>query len=34
MAGISGRPLRFDVIAVTFGLDGSVADLKHIPGAF
>lgn len=33
-AGISGVSIRFDVIAVTFAHDGSVTELKHIPGAF
>ncbi|WP_019003741.1 YraN family protein [Cohnella laeviribosi] len=28
------RPVRFDAIAVTFGRDGSVSELRHIPGAF
>lgn len=27
-------PIRFDVVAVTFRTDGSVDELKHIPGAF
>jgi len=26
--------VRFDVVAVTFGGDGAVEDIKHIPGAF
>jgi putative endonuclease len=34
MTGLTGSPVRFDVIAVTFGVDGSVSELKHIPGAF
>ncbi|TJY43205.1 YraN family protein [Cohnella pontilimi] len=34
MTGAAGYSLRFDVVAVTFGRDGSVAELKHIPGAF
>lgn len=34
MAGAYGSPVRFDVIAVTFAADGSVAELRHIPGAF
>ncbi len=34
MNGISGQPVRFDVVAVTFAKDGSVEELKHIPGAF
>lgn len=34
MNGLSGGPVRFDVVAVTFGNDGSVSELKHIPGAF
>lgn len=32
--GIAGLPVRFDVVAVTFAKNGSVAELKHIPGAF
>jgi len=28
------RQVRFDVVAVTFGPAGEVAELKHIPGAF
>lgn len=31
---ISGRPVRFDVIAITFARDGKVEDLKHIKNAF
>ncbi|MDB4868456.1 MAG: YraN family protein [Cohnella sp.] len=34
MTGTSGCPIRFDVVAITFGGDGSIAELKHIPGAF
>ena len=26
--------IRFDVVAVTFRNDGTIAELKHIPGAF
>ncbi|WP_239617065.1 YraN family protein [Cohnella mopanensis] len=28
------RPIRFDVVAVTFGKDGSVLEVKHLQGAF
>jgi putative endonuclease len=34
MTGAAGCAVRFDVAAVTFGADGSVSELKHIPGAF
>jgi len=34
MNGAGDSRARFDVVAVTFGADGSVAELKHIPGAF
>ncbi|XID95152.1 YraN family protein [Paenibacillaceae bacterium WGS1546] len=34
LSGSADEPIRFDVVAVTFGNDGSVAELKHIPGAF
>ena len=34
MAGAFGQPVRFDVVAVTFGADGTVCELKHIPAAF
>ncbi|MBW5444592.1 YraN family protein [Cohnella sp. CFH 77786] len=34
MTGSYGSSVRFDVVAVTFGADGSVRELKHIPGAF
>lgn len=34
MTGQYGSPLRFDVVAVTFAADGTVRELKHIPGAF
>lgn len=32
--GISGRPVRFDVVAITFNNDGTVEELKHIKNAF
>ena len=32
--GVEDRPLRFDVVAVTFQMDGSVDELKHIKAAF
>lgn len=28
------KPVRFDVVAVTFNGDGSVRDVKHLQGAF
>ncbi|WP_276352519.1 YraN family protein [Cohnella caldifontis] len=34
MNGLEGHPTRFDAVAVTFGPEGSVRELKHIPGAF
>lgn len=34
MHGSEAAPARFDVVAVTFRADGSVDELKHIPGAF
>jgi putative endonuclease len=34
MHGCGGSPARFDAVAVTFGRDGSVTELKHFPGAF
>jgi putative endonuclease len=34
MNGFAGKPVRFDVVAVTFAKDGSVEELKHIPNAF
>jgi putative endonuclease len=34
MTGSFGSSVRFDVVAVTFGADGSVNELKHIEGAF
>lgn len=32
--GEQAGPVRFDVVAVTFGPDGAVSELRHIPGAF
>lgn len=34
MNGLSGCRVRFDVVAVTFGIDGAAQEMKHIPGAF
>ena len=32
--GLRGRPVRFDVIAVTWGSDGNEIHLQHIANAF
>jgi putative endonuclease len=32
--GWAGRPVRFDVIGVTWGTDGRELHLEHIPNAF
>lgn len=34
MNGSFGISVRFDVVAVTFGKDGSIGEMKHVPGAF
>jgi len=31
---MTGTPVRFDAVAVTFAKDGTVQELKHIPNAF
>jgi Holliday junction resolvase-like predicted endonuclease len=32
--GLIGRPVRFDVIGITWGSDGTELHLEHIPNAF
>jgi putative endonuclease len=32
--GLVGRPVRFDVIGITWGSDGSELHLEHVPNAF
>ncbi|MBB6677012.1 YraN family protein [Cohnella lubricantis] len=34
MKKIDGRPIRFDVIAVTFDGNGEISELRHLEGAF
>lgn len=32
--GLLGRPVRFDVIGITWGADGSELRVEHVPNAF
>ena len=32
--GATGRPVRFDVIGITWGADGNELHLQHVPNAF
>lgn len=32
--GLLGRPVRFDVIGITWGTDGSELRVEHVPNAF
>ena len=32
--GLIGRPVRFDVIGITWGADGSELRVEHVPNAF
>ncbi len=32
--GLIGRPVRFDVIGITWGTDGSELRVEHVPNAF
>jgi len=32
--GLTGRPVRFDVVGITWGIDGSELHLQHVPNAY